>query len=93
LLQGVSMSLNPPDNSAQSLRQTTWWVGRARENRKRAAAIGNIAIGSIGLISFRPFFEPDVHTRGWDWLPYVSAAISGAFILVGLFGLARSFRR
>lgn len=84
----------PHKDSPELPRRSTWWVGRGRADRgRRAAPIGQIAIGLAGLMSFRPFFEPDVETRGWDWLPYVSVGISGVFIVLGVFGLASSFHR
>lgn len=53
--------------------------------------MGLIIIGVVGFMSFSPFWEP-VEVHGWARLAYASLAIWAAFIVVGLFRLAKSFR-
>lgn len=59
----------------------------------RSEAIGLIAIGALGLMSYKPFYDPDAQTRGWDWLPYVVLAVFAGSIAVGVYRLVKSFRR
>ena len=87
------MSPSRPDDDRESPRRSTWWVGRGTENRTRSEALGLIAIGAIGLMSFTPFYDSNAQTRGWDWLTYLSLAIWVGFIGLGAYRLMGSFRR
>jgi hypothetical protein len=81
------------DDRREPPRRSTWWVGRGTEKPTRSVSLGHIAIGAFGLMSFAPFYDPDVQTRGWAWLPYLSLVIWAGFIGVGAYGLVKSFRR
>jgi hypothetical protein len=80
-----------PDDWREPPRRSTWWKGRGTERSPRAVALGHIAIGAVGLMSFAPFYDSDVQTRGWEWLPYASLVIWVGFVVVGAYGLVKSF--
>ena len=92
ILDSDDMSPEPTEELRGKPRRSTWWVGRYRENKTRSDAFGLISIGLLGLFSYKPFYEPDVETRGWDWLPYLALTLWVGMLLVGLFKLVKSFR-
>jgi hypothetical protein len=86
----VAMSPRSSEESRDRARRSTWWVGRGSDNRSRSGAVGLIAIGAVGLMSFAPFYDSNAQIRGWDWLPL---AIWMGFVGIGAYRLIGSFRR